>query len=248
MRNILITGGKSGIVLQTALKLGKEGNQIIINGISEEQKINASKTLDDANIKYEIFLFDVTKEEEVNESMEKIEKKYAKLDTIINCAGGLGGRSPIEEMDTKFFRFVMALNLDSAFFVTRAGLNMLKKGDNASIVNFTSNAGWNAGGPGAGIYGTSKAAVTTLTRAMAKEFAAYNIRVNAVSPGTLDTPFHDQIKKTKPEVFAGWKNNILLKRLGEPEEVANVINFLISDDASFLTGEIIQVNGGQDFI
>lgn len=248
MKNILVTGGTSGIGLQTALVLGKLGNQIIVNGISEEQKVVAAKELDAAGVKYEIILFDVTNEEAVNTAMASIEEKYEKLDAIINCAGGLGGRSAIEGMETSFYRFVMALNLDSMFFVTRAGLNMLKKGENASVVNFTSNAGWNAGGPGAGIYGTSKAAVTTMTRAMAKEFAQYSIRVNAVSPGTIDTPFHDQIKKTKPEVFESWKNNILMGRLGAPEEVANVIKFLISEDASFLTGEIVQINGGQDFI
>jgi len=90
--------------------------------------------------------------------------------------------------------------------------------------------------------------VTTLTRALAKDLAEYDIRVNAVSPGTIDTDFHANIKATKPEVFASWKNNILMKRLGQPEEVASVIEFLVSEKASFLTGEIVQINGGQDFL
>ena len=114
-----------------------------------------------------------------------------------------------------------------------------------SIINFTSNAAWTAGGPGAGIYGTSKAGVHSITRALAKDLAEYGIRVNAVSPGTIDTPFHAQIKSTKPEVFASWKNNILLGRLGQPEDVASVISFLASDDASFITAETIQIGGGQ---
>ena len=91
----------------------------------------------------------------------------------------------------------------------------------------------------------SKAAVHAFTRALAKELAPYGIRVNAVSPGTIDTPFHEQIKATKPEVFASWKNNILLNRLGQPEEVASVIAFLVSKDASFITAETIQIGGGQ---
>ena len=148
-------------------------------------------------------------------------------------------------MTTEFYRFVMALNLDSAFFASRAAIPFLKKGENASIINYTSIAGWNAGGPGAGVYGTSKAAVQCLTRALAKDLAEYGIRVNAVSPGTIDTDFHKQIKSTKPEVFASWKNNIMLGRLGQPENVASVVSFLASDDASFLTAETIQVTGVQ---
>ena len=101
------------------------------------------------------------------------------------------------------------------------------------------------GGPRAGIYGTSKAGVHAITRALAKDLAEYNIRVNAVSPGTIDTPFHAQIKATKPEVFASWKNNIMLGRLGQPEEVASVVSFLASDNASFITAETIQIGGGQ---
>lgn len=148
-------------------------------------------------------------------------------------------------MTTEFYRFVMALNLDSTFFASRAAIPFLKKGESPSIINYTSIAAWNAGGPGAGIYGTSKAAVQAITRALAKDLAEYGIRVNAVSPGTIDTPFHNQIKSTKPEVFASWKNNILLGRLGQPEDVAAVVSFLVSDDAAFLTAETIQVGGGQ---
>ena len=166
-------------------------------------------------------------------------------DVLVNNAGGLGGRSRFEEMTTEFYRFVMALNLDSVFFASRAAIPFLKKGDNPTIINYTSNAAWNAGGPGAGIYGTSKAGVQTITRALAKDLAEYGIRVNAVSPGTIDTPFHQQIKSTKPEVFASWANNIMLGRLGQPDDVAGVVSFLASKDAAFLTAETIQVGGGQ---
>ncbi|MRT94281.1 SDR family NAD(P)-dependent oxidoreductase, partial [Ancylomarina sp. 16SWW S1-10-2] len=91
----------------------------------------------------------------------------------------------------------------------------------------------------------SKGAVQSLTRSLAKDLAEYGIRVNAVSPGTIDTPFHAQIKATKPEVFASWANNIMLGRIGKPEEVASVISFLASDDASFMTAETVQIGGGQ---
>lgn len=189
--------------------------------------------------------FDVTDENAVNENITKIGEQHGKIDILVNNAGGLGGRSRFEGMTTEFYRKVMALNLDSTFFVSRAAIPYLKKGNNATIINYTSNAGWNAGGPGAGIYGTSKAAVHAITRALAKDLAEFGIRVNAVSPGTIDTPFHAQIKSTKPEVFASWKNNIMLGRLGQPEEVAAVVSFLASDDASFMTAETVQIGGGQ---
>jgi NAD(P)-dependent dehydrogenase (short-subunit alcohol dehydrogenase family) len=243
----LITGATGGIGFQTARRLGKDGYTVILNGIEAEMGAKRVTELEAEGIKSEYYGFDVTKEEEVTSNINAIGKKYGKIDVLVNNAGGLGGRSRFEEMTTEFYRFVMALNLDSAFFASRAAIPFLKKGENPSIINFTSIAGWNAGGPGAGIYGTAKAGVQALTRALAKDLAQEGIRVNAVSPGTIDTPFHDQIKKTKPEVFASWKNNILLGRLGEAEEVASVISFLAGKDSSFLTGETIQVTGGQGF-
>ncbi|GAA0178905.1 3-oxoacyl-ACP reductase FabG [Clostridium sediminicola] len=244
----LITGGTGGIGLATAKQLGQAGYKIILNGIDEEQGKTALKELKDLGVETELFMFDVTDEDQVLKSFYEISEKYEKIDVLVNNAGGLGGRSRFEDMETSFYRKVMALNLDSVFFVTRSAIPLLKKGENPSIVNFTSIAGWNSGGPGAGVYGTSKGAVTTLTRALAKDLAEYGIRVNAVSPGTIDTPFHQATKEKNIDLFNSWKNNILLKRFGQPEEVASVIEFLVSEKASFLTGEIIQINGGQDFL
>ncbi|MGX1930594.1 SDR family NAD(P)-dependent oxidoreductase [Flagellimonas sp. 2504JD4-2] len=241
----VITGATGGIGFQVAKRLGKDGYTVILNGIEDEVGEQRVKELAAEGITAEYLGFDVTDEEAVNTNIGNIGKKHGKIDALINNAGGLGGRSRFEDMTTEFYRGVMALNLDSTFFVSRAAIPFLKKAENASIINYTSIAGWNAGGPGAGIYGTSKAAVHAITRALAKDLAEYGIRVNAVSPGTIDTPFHTQIKSTKPEVFASWKNNILLGRLGEPEEVASVISFLVGSDAAFLTAETIQVGGGQ---
>lgn len=98
---------------------------------------------------------------------------------------------------------------------------------------------------GAGIYGTSKAGVYAIIRALAKDLAECGIRINAVSSGTIDTPFHAQIKATKPEVFASWANNIMLGRLGKPEDAAGVVAFLAGKDAAFITAETIQIVGGQ---
>ncbi len=241
----IITGATSGIGLAVAKRLGKDGFTVILNGVQDSLGAEKVKELSAEGIDAEYFGFDVTDEEAVRSNIKVIGEKYGKIDVLINNAGGLGGRSRFEEMTTDFYRSVMALNLDSVFFTSRAAIPFLKKGNNATIINYTSIAGWNAGGPGAGIYGTSKAGVHALTRALAKDLSEYGIRVNAVSPGTIDTAFHSQIKSTKPEVFASWKNNILLGRLGEPEDVASVVSFLSSDDAVFITAETIQVGGGQ---
>jgi len=241
----VITGATGGIGFEVAKRLGKDGYTVVLNGIEDEQGAKRVQELTAEGITAAYYGFDVTKEEAVTSNIQAIGDKYGKIDVLVNNAGGLGGRSRFEEMTTEFYRFVMALNLDSTFFASRAAIPYLKKGENASIINYTSIAGWNAGGPGAGIYGTSKAGVHAITRALAKDLAEYGIRVNAVSPGTIDTPFHKQIKSTKPEVFASWKNNILLGRLGQPEDVASVISFLVSDDAAFMTAETIQIGGGQ---
>ena len=241
----IITGATGGIGFAVAKRLGKDGFTIVLNGIEDDKGAERVAELQAAGIQAEYYGFDVTQEEAVTQNITQIGEKYGKIDVLVNNAGGLGGRSRFEDMTTEFYRFVMALNLDSVFFASRAAIPFLKKGDHPTIINYTSNAAWNAGGPGAGIYGTSKAGVHTITRALAKDLAEYGIRVNAVSPGTIDTPFHKQIKSTKPEVFASWAKNIMLGRLGQPEDVAGVISFLASADAAFLTAETIQVGGGQ---
>lgn len=241
----VVTGATGGIGFEVAKRLGKDGYTVVLNGIQNQQGAEKVQELTAAGYKAEYFGFDVTDEAEVTSNITKIGQKYGKIDVLVNNAGGLGGRSRFEEMTTEFYRNVMALNLDSVFFTSRAAIPFLKNGDLPTIINYTSNAGWNAGGPGAGIYGTSKAGVHAITRALAKDLAEYGIRVNAVSPGTIDTPFHAQIKSTKPEVFASWKNNIMLGRLGQPQEIASVVSFLAGKDAAFITAETIQIGGGQ---
>jgi len=244
-RVAVVTGATSGIGFEVAKRLCSDGYTVILNGIQDDKGAERIKELAAQGLTAEYSGFDVTKEDAVASSIKTIGEKYGKIDVLVNNAGGLGGRSRFEVMTTEFYRNVMALNLDSVFFASRAAIPYLKKGKHPTIINYTSNAAWNAGGPGAGIYGTSKAGVHAITRALAKDLAEYGIRVNAVSPGTIDTPFHQQIKSTKPEVFASWANNIMLGRLGQPEDVSGVVSFLASKDASFITAETIQIGGGQ---
>jgi NAD(P)-dependent dehydrogenase (short-subunit alcohol dehydrogenase family) len=121
----------------------------------------------------------------------------------------------------------------------------LKKSGNAAVINVTSIAAYNGGGPGASAYAVAKAGVLALTRAHAKELIPFGIRVNAVSPGTIDTPFHDETRKNNPALLEKWIQDIPAKRLGKPSEVADLVYFLASDQASYLVGEVIQINGGQ---
>jgi NAD(P)-dependent dehydrogenase (short-subunit alcohol dehydrogenase family) len=244
-RVAIVTGATSGIGFEVAKRLCSDGYKVIMNGIQDDKGQEKVKELADHGLTAEYSGFDVTNEEAVSSSIKNIGDKYGRIDVLVNNAGGLGGRSRFEEMTTEFYKNVMALNLDSVFYASRAAIPYLKKGEHPTIINYTSNAAWNAGGPGAGIYGTSKAGVHAITRALAKDLAEYGIRVNAVSPGTIDTPFHQQIKSTKPEVFASWANNIMLGRLGQPEDVSGVVSFLASKDASFITAETIQIGGGQ---
>ena len=229
----VITGATGGIGGATAEALGRAGYEVIITGIDLE------------GIKAHFYACDATNEEQVNETFAKIGEEFGSLDLLVNNVGGLGGRQRVSEMETGFMRKVMALNFDSVFFNTRAALPLLKKGKDASIINFSTIAVTSGAGIGASIYAASKGAVQSYTRALAKDLAEFGIRANMVSPGTIDTAFH---AATDRALVESWKDSILMKRLGDPREVADVIVFLASEKASFITGEVIQINGGQAFI
>ena len=241
----VITGATGGIGSATAEALGRAGYEVIITGINLEAGKKVTDKLESQGIKVHFYACDATNEEQVNETFAKIGEEFGSLDLLVNNVGGLGGRQRVSEMETGFMRKVMALNFDSVFFNTRAALPLLKKGKDASIINFSTIAVTSGAGIGASIYAASKGAVQSYTRALAKDLAEFGIRANMVSPGTIDTAFH---AATDRALVESWKDSILMKRLGDPREVADVIVFLASEKASFITGEVIQINGGQAFI
>ena len=137
----------------------------------------------------------------------------------------------------------MNLNLKSVAFVSRAAMPGMIARKKGAIVNIVSIAGRNGGGPGAGPYSSSKGGLITFTKSLAKELAPHGIRVNAVSPGVIDTPFHEQF--STPEMIADFVKGIPLGRVGTSMECATVIAFLASDAAAYVVGETVEVNGGQ---
>ena len=167
----------------------------------------------------------------------------APVDILVNNAGSLIARSPIEEMDAELWKEVIDLNLSAVFFATKAALPHF--GRNARIVNVSSVAARHGGGPGAVAYATAKGGVMTMTRGLAKELAPRNIRVNAIAPGVIETPFHDRF--STPEMLETFRKGIPLGRLGTPEECAGAVLYLVSPLASYVTGQTIDINGGQWF-
>ena len=240
---VLITGGTRGIGFATAKRFGKEGYIVAVNGVNKDNGVLKEKELKDLG--YEAFYFyaDVTKEKEVDAMMNEVMKKLGRVDVLVNNAGGLVGRKPIEGMETSHWNAVMDLNLNSAFYVSRTAIPHLKK-NGGSIVNVTSIAVQMGGGPGAAAYAVAKAGLLTFTRSLAKELIPFGVRVNAVSPGTIDTDFHSS---TSRDLMDSWVKGIPAGRLGKPEDIANAIHFTASEEAAFMVGEVIQVNGGQDF-
>lgn len=245
-RVLLITGAASGIGWCTCQLFGQNGYAIAFNDYNAEHGEKLLEELKGAGVRAAFYPGDVTDEAKVNEIVAQCLADFGRIDVLINNAGGLGGRSKIDEMSTEFYNHVMDLNMTSAFYATRAAVPALKKAGaehgNASIINITSIAAYNGGGPGASVYAASKAAVLGWSKGLAKELIGAGIRVNLISPGTIDTPFHSA---TAREIVESWKKDIPAGRLGDPQEVANVLEFLVSEKASYLVGEVVQINGGQ---
>ena len=241
----IVTGGGRDIGRSISLRLAAEGAKVVINYRSDEAA--AQETLaavDAAGGTALLHRADVTKADEVAGLIAAAAAfGGGAIDVLVNCAGGMVARKTLADMDEAFFDTVMDLNFKSAFLVTKAALPHLARG--SAIVNLASLAARDGGGPGASIYAASKGALTTLTRGWAKELGPQGIRVNALCPGLIGTSFHDIF--SKPEGRAAVAGNTPLRREGHPDEVAAAVAFLASEDAAFLTGLNMDINGGLAF-
>ena len=242
----LVTGGGAGLGRACALTLGKRGARVAVHYMkSREGADEVVAALKAAGAEAAAFQADLTKADEVKALVDAVTARFETIDILVNNAGDLIARQPLLSMSEEFFRSVMDVNLTSAFLVSRAVGPAMVARKSGTIINMSSLAAWNGGGPGAGAYATSKGAIVSLTKALAKEMSPHGIRVNCVAPGLIgETAFHGRF--TAPDAFANAAKGVLLGRAGTPDEVATVVAFLASSDASFLTGETIEINGGMN--
>jgi 3-oxoacyl-[acyl-carrier protein] reductase len=260
---VLVTGASSGIGRATAEFFGECGAKVAVSYLKNQAGAEAavaaisanhargaasgaesSQTVSETSGGRAIAVqADVTKNAEITRMIAEVEEKLGAIDILVNNAGSLVERLKTAELSEERWDEVFALNVKSAFFAAQAVIpKMLEKGAGC-IVNVTSIAGRNGGAPGSIHYSAAKGAMITMNKGLAKEFANQGIRVNGVSPGVIDTPFHETF--STPEAMANFANNIIpMGRVGTSREVAQAIAFLASDAASYLCGETIEINGG----
>lgn len=241
-KTAIVVGGGRDIGRAVSIGLAREGAKVVVNFNNDEAA--AQGTVDDitrAGGDAILVKADATRLEEMEALVAASQRAFGpRIDVLATVAGGMVARKTLDEMDEAFFDFVIRLNVHSAFFAMKAAVPHMPEG--ASVINFSSQAGRDGGGPGASAYATGKGAVMTFTRAMAKELGPRGIRVNAVCPGMIATSFHDRF--SKDEVREKVAAMTPLRRQGAAEEVADTVSFLASDEAAFVTGVCLDVNGG----
>jgi 3-oxoacyl-[acyl-carrier protein] reductase len=241
----LVTGGARDIGRATALRLAEAGAYVAINYFSSEDPANALvQEINGNGGRAMAVRADVTRQSDIEQMIADITSAHGQLDILVNNTGGLLARKRLDEMDEAFIDSVIAINFKSMLLVTRAALPQLN--DGGAIVNLSSLAAHDGGGPGSLVYAATKGAVLTATRGLAKELAARRIRVNCVSPGLINTTFHDTF--TKPEARLATAGRTTAGREGESDDVAQAIVFLASDAASYISGESLEINGGLYFV
>ncbi|MDG1462374.1 MAG: glucose 1-dehydrogenase [Gammaproteobacteria bacterium] len=241
----VVTGGVRDIGRAVSLKLAAEGAKVVVNYHgSHDLAQETLAEIEAAGGQAILHKGDMTSPADVEGLVAKtIETFGADIDILVNVAGGLVARKTIDEMDLDFFNHVIQLNLNSTFLITKAVVPHMSEG--GSIIYFASQAGRDGGGPGASAYATSKGAVMTFTRSMAKELGPKGIRVNSLCCGMISTRFHDTFSKPEGRIVVAGSTP--LRREGAPDEVAHTVSFLASDEAAFVTGINMDVNGGLVF-
>ena len=241
----VVTGGSRDIGRAISLQLAKEGAKVVVNYLNSEA--GANETVD------EIKSFggeaiavkaDVSKLKDIQHLKAKAVEAFGdKIDILVNNAGGLFARKTLQELDESFYDLVMNVNFKATVFVIQAFAPLMGKG--ASIINLSSLAARDGGGGGSSLYASSKGAVTTFTRAMAKELGPNGIRVNALCPGLIGTKFHDDFTPDNVREMVAGKTPV--RREGRADEVADLVVYLASDKSSFITGTNFDINGGLAF-
>lgn len=241
----VVTGGARDIGREISVKLAKEGAKVVVNYFNSEA--GANETLDIIKSfggEAIAVKADVSKLDDIKNLKTKVVETFGnKVDVLVSNAGGLFARKTLQELDESFYDLVMNVNFKSTVFVMQAFEPLMGKG--ASIINLSSQAARDGGGGGSSLYASSKGAVTTFTRAMSKELGPKGIRVNAICPGLIATKFHDDF--TKDEIRVKVAAGTPLRREGNADEIADLVAYLASDEASFVTGNNIDINGGLAF-
>lgn len=242
-KTAIVTGGGRDIGLACVMRLARAGANVAINYRSSAA--GAERAVEEIGAgggRAFALQGDMTKEADVLTLVERTVSEFGGVDILMPITGGLIARVKMPEMTLEHWQAVMELNVTSAMLLIKNALPHLRAG--GAIVTMASQAGRDGGGPGAVAYAASKGAVMTMSRGFAKELAP-GIRVNCLCPGMIDTDFHNVF--TQPEVRKAVAGNTPLKREGTPMEVANLAVFLASDEAGFITGACVDVNGGLVF-
>jgi 3-oxoacyl-[acyl-carrier protein] reductase len=241
----IVTGGARDIGRAVSLKLAAEGAKVVVNYFRHEEDAKETLSQIEAAGGEAIAVYgDMTKNDDVTNLVEKAVAAFGpEIHILANVAGGLVARKITQDIDEEFWDFVFDLNVKTVFRVTKAVLPYIPTG--GSVINFSSLAGRDGGGPGASVYSAAKGAIMTYTRSLAKELGVKGIRVNAVSPGMIATTFHDTF--SKPEVRVNVANATALRREGRASEVADLVIYLAGDESTFISGTNIDINGGLAF-
>jgi 3-oxoacyl-[acyl-carrier protein] reductase len=239
----LITGASSGIGYATAVAMAAEGARVGVNYHKNQSGAEqAAEEIRKAGGDAITIQADVTSSAQVQAMVDALRKRWGRIDILVNNAGDLLGRHTLVDMTEEYWDQVMDLNLKSVFLCVKAVWEEMVARKSGCIVNVTSIAARNGGGPGTGAYAAAKGGMLSYTKNLAKELAPHGIRVNAVAPGIIATRYHERY--SSPEVFKKFLTNVPLGRAGTSEETASVIVFLASPAASYLIGETIEINGG----
>jgi 3-oxoacyl-[acyl-carrier protein] reductase len=245
-RVALVTGGARDIGRAVSLGFARAGAAVVVNYYDNPEQAGAVvEEICVAGGRAIAVQADVTSSADIERMVQAARGAFGdQIHILVNNAGGLVGRRKLVEMDDAFIDFLIAINFKSVALVSRAVIPCMPPG--SAIVNLSSLAAHDGGGPGATMYAAGKGAVLTLTRGLAKELGPQKIRVNCVSPGMINTTFHNTF--TKPEARLATVARTCVGREGEADDVANAILFLASDAAAYITGESLEINGGLYFV